>query len=817
MFDKWMGYNEKPKNKKLEAEDQEADEIFAGIQDYMDQRRKRSNKREPKLPEKRQTVTPADVLGGLKKDLALVSQGICNTYTEQWNNLPEVKSFVKKKKKKMTYLPQSDSTILSAYHDQSYSSTVNLSSSIKEKMISSSLSRSITSNFQSVDPQGYLTHLNTLDSSNQEVQDLNKLRSLFKSLISTNPKQSKTWLALIRLEEKAGNLKSAKDLSQEACNACPDSEDVWIEASRLESFAQSKALLTRASEVLPNSVNIWMLLANKEPSREGKILILKRALELNPENVKLWKEIISHCTETEAKKFLQKAVFCAPHSVDLWLALAKLQSYKEARRTLNDARKQLPFEHSIWIAAAKLEEAEGNIQNVQEMIKRGLKTLNNSAVVIQRKTWIQEASIAELAGSLITSKAILRTTLNIGINEESPRKDWIEDFDFLHQQNSFEACRFFYSIVLEQDPTFKQMWKKAYLLENEKGNIIKVKEVLKAACSQIKEFGKLWVLLLKHIEGNELNECLSKLVASEEVNEKAYLSVYRILMKNCQYIEVQSILTSVFLKSACPKIGKKLISFYIKLNDLVKAQETQSQLLNNPNPPAFIYKYISNIFDYSKSKEILSNAIKQTPQEPLLWIYLSELELNNSNPLKSRFILEQARGKCPCAELYIKSIEFELKLNPSTAVFLCNQALQQFNNNGKIWALAIELASKKEKKSKIAEAFQHCNNNLDLFLVIARLFAQERKAEKARAWFEKCLKLNDEVGDVWLFYYEFEKVMADEERVKGIEDRIQAAEIRKGKIWRDVRKKEGNKEIGNLDLIKECLKDLKQISGAKVI
>ena len=97
LFDKWMGYNEKPKNKKIEAEDQEADEIFAGIQDYMDQRRKRDNKREQKLPEKRQAVTPADVLGGLKKDLALVSQGICNTYVEQWDNLPEVKSFVKKK------------------------------------------------------------------------------------------------------------------------------------------------------------------------------------------------------------------------------------------------------------------------------------------------------------------------------------------------------------------------------------------------------------------------------------------------------------------------------------------------------------------------------------------------------------------------------------------------------------------------------------------------------------------------------------------------------------------------------------------------
>lgn len=808
LFDKWMGYNEKPKNKKIEAEDQEADEIFAGIQDYMDQRRKRDNKREQKLPEKRQAVTPADVLGGLKKDLALVSQGICNTYVEQWDNLPEVKSFVKKKKKKMTYLPQSDSTILSAYHDQSYSSTVNLSSSIKEKMISSSLSRSMTSNFQSVDPQGYLTHLNTLDSSNQEVQDLNKLRSLFKSLISTNPKQSKTWLALIRLEEKAGNLKSAKDLSQEACNACQDSEDIWIEAARLESFSQSRALLTRASEVLPNSINIWMLLASKEPSREGKILVLKRALELNPEDVKLWKEIISHCTETEAKKFLQKAVICAPHSVDLWLALAKLQTYKEARKTLNEARKQLPFDHSIWIAAAKLEEAEGNLQNVQEMIKRGLKTLNNSAVVVQRKTWIEEASIAELAGSLMTCKAILRTTLNIGINEESQRKQWIEDFEYLYKQNSFEACRFFYSIVLEQDPSFKQMWKKAYLLENEKGNISKVKEVLKAACSQIKDFGKLWVLLLKHIEGNELAECLSKLAASEEVNEKAYLSVYRILMKTCQYNEVQSVLSSVFLKSASPKIGKKLISFYIKMNDLAKAQEIQSQLFSSPAPPPFIYKYLPSLFDYPKSKEILTNAINQSPQEPLLWIYLSDLELNNSNPLKSRFVLEQARGKCPCAELFIKSIEFELKQNPSTAVFLCNQALQKFNNNGKIWALAVELASKKEKKSKIAEAFQHCNNNLDLFLVVARIFAQERKMEKARAWFEKCLKISEEIGDVWLFYYEFERKIADEERVKALEGRIKAAEIRKGRIWRKVCKRCDDRGLGNLELIQEGLKEI---------
>ena len=50
---------------------------------------------------------------------------------------------------------------------------------------------------------------------------------------------------------------------------------------------------------------------------------LKKALELNPESVRLWKEVVAVSNESEAKKYLEKAVICAPHALELWLALAK--------------------------------------------------------------------------------------------------------------------------------------------------------------------------------------------------------------------------------------------------------------------------------------------------------------------------------------------------------------------------------------------------------------------------------------------------------------------------------------------------------------
>lgn len=56
----------------------------------------------------------------------------------------------------------------------------------------------------------------------------------------------------------------------------------------------------------------------------------------------------------------------------MWLALARLESYENARVVLNKARQAIPAEPQIWLAAAKLEEAHGNHEMIEKIVRKGM-------------------------------------------------------------------------------------------------------------------------------------------------------------------------------------------------------------------------------------------------------------------------------------------------------------------------------------------------------------------------------------------------------------------------------------------------------------
>ncbi len=62
-----------------------------------------------------------------------------------------------------------------------------------------------------VDPKGYPTDLNSLKvSSDAEVGDIQKARTLLGSVTGTNPKHGPGWIAAARLEEVAGKIVQAR-------------------------------------------------------------------------------------------------------------------------------------------------------------------------------------------------------------------------------------------------------------------------------------------------------------------------------------------------------------------------------------------------------------------------------------------------------------------------------------------------------------------------------------------------------------------------------------------------------------------------------
>ena len=113
---------------------------------------------------------------------------------------------------------------------------------------------------------------------------------------------------------------------------------------------------------------------------------------------------------------LYRAVKCIPDSTELWLALAKLETYENARNVLNDARAAVPSDHTIWVSAAKLEEAQGNTTLVEKIINRAIKKLGKS-IALKRDQWLMEAVLAEECGSVATCRAIIKETMDFGMDD----------------------------------------------------------------------------------------------------------------------------------------------------------------------------------------------------------------------------------------------------------------------------------------------------------------------------------------------------------------------------------------------------------------
>jgi hypothetical protein len=156
-----------------------------------------------------------------------------------------------------------------------------------------------------VDPKGYLTDLKSVTlKSDAEISDIKKARLLLKSVISTNPKHAPGWIAAARLEEVAGRLAAARELAMKGCEMCPGSEDAWMEASRLQTPDNAKAVLARGVAALPDSVKLWMQAARLEGVDAARKRVLLRALERIPGSVRLWKAAVELSDEDDARVLL---------------------------------------------------------------------------------------------------------------------------------------------------------------------------------------------------------------------------------------------------------------------------------------------------------------------------------------------------------------------------------------------------------------------------------------------------------------------------------------------------------------------------------
>ncbi|GFH06286.1 TPR_REGION domain-containing protein [Haematococcus lacustris] len=509
-----------------DEDDKEADEIWDAVDKYMDERRReRREKRLKEEIERYRAENPkiTEQFADLKRKLSEVS-------SDEWDAIPEIGDYtIKKKQMRQSFAPVPDTLLSKAAAEKQTSksidpalsglttpspmggthSTVSDLTAIGEgrgTVLGLKLDRmadSVTGQTV-VDPKGYLTDLKSMTlKSDADIADIKKARLLLKSVIQTNPNHAPGWVAIARLEELAGNFLEARKMLQEACERCPKSEDVWLEASRMyakQSRENAKAVLARGVGQIPDSVRLWTAAAALETDKVAQLRVLKKALERVPYSVSLWKAAIELVDVDDAKVMLDRAVECCPNQVDLWLALARLETYDNAKKVLNRARKALPAEQSIWVTAAQLEEANGNADMADKIVTRALRALESVGVVVTRESWIGFAEQAERTNMVATCRALVRAIALYHIDDEDREATLVGDAEEALKKHPpcVEVSRVLYAIALENFPGKETIWRAAAQLEMTHGTPARVEELLMRAVKYCPQAEVLWLMAAKH-------------------------------------------------------------------------------------------------------------------------------------------------------------------------------------------------------------------------------------------------------------------------------------------------------------------------------
>uniref|UniRef100_A0AAR2IL99 Pre-mRNA-processing factor 6 n=1 Tax=Pygocentrus nattereri TaxID=42514 RepID=A0AAR2IL99_PYGNA len=616
-----------------------------------------------------------------------------------------------------------------------------------------------------VDPKGYLTDLNSMiPTYGGDISDIKKARLLLKSVRETNPHHPPAWIASARLEEVTGKLQVARNLIMKGTEMCPKSEDVWLEAARLQPGDTAKAVVAQAVRHLPQSVRIYIRAAELETDIRAKKRVLRKALENVSKSVRLWKTAVELEEPEDARIMLSRAVECCPTSVELWLALARLETYENARRVLNKARENIPTDRHIWITAAKLEEANGNTQMVEKIIDRAITSLRANGVEINREQWIQDAEECDKAGSVATCQAVIRAVIGIGIEEEDCKHTWMEDADSCVAHGALECARAIYAHALQVFPSKKSVWLRAAYFEKSHGTrarrlLAKARSSAPTArvCDQLTTVS-VWCFLI--------------------VLPFSFLFFYLISMTTQ--------LATIKLKS---RVFMKSVKLEWVLGNIAAAQELCFEALRHYEDFPKLWMMKGQIEEQSENmdmaREAYNQGLKKCPHSMPLWLLLSHLEERVGQLTRARAILEKSRLKNPqTPELWLESVRLEYRAGlKNIANTLMAKALQECPNSGILWAEAVFLEARPQRKTKSVDALKKCEHDPHVLLAVAKLFWSERKITKAREWFLRTVKIEPDLGDAWALFYKFELQHGTEEQQEEVKKRCENAEPRHGELW----------------------------------
>merc|ERR1712241_835626 len=165
-----------------------------------------------------------------------------------------------------------------------------------------------------------------------------------------------------------------------------------------------------------------------------------------------------------------------------------------------------------------------------------------------------------------------------------------------------------------------------------------------------------------------------------------------------------------------------------------------------------------------EARNAFQNGVKKCTQCIPLWTTYADFELKEGQVTKARSVIEKARLRNPQnAELWLKGIRIEWRENQEQAKALMARAIQECPSSGRLWAEAIFMENKPQRKTKSVDALKKCEHDPHVLLAVAKLFWAERKVQKCREWLHgtpeqqgdvrlRCINAEPRHGELWCKY-----------------------------------------------------------------
>lgn len=807
-----------------DQDDDEADRIWQSVDEKREKRRKKRREVQEQLEkeeEERKNPKISAQFADLKRSLATITD-------DEWQNLPEVGDLTRKNKRaklardaERRFYAVPDSVIAGAreagqldtkVHDEGTNGTDTADGTMtnfaaigaaRDKVLQVRLDQaaqngtdSVTGSATNIDPKSYLTNL--LSKDEIPVGDVKRVRPLLESLIKTNPKHARGWIAAARIEEFAGKIVAARNVIARGCEQCPKSEDAWLENIRLNDTHNAKIIAANAIKANDTSVRLWIEAMRLETDSRAKKRVLRKALDHLPTSVALWKEVVNLEEDpADARLLLAKATELIPLSVELWLALARLETPENAQTVINKARKAVPTSHEVWIAGARLQEQMSRPVNI---MGRAIKSLRDNSAMLKREEWITEAEKCEEEGAILTCGAIIRETLGYGLDEDDDRKEiWADDAKQSISRERFETARAIYAYALRVFVNSSSLWKSAAGLEKNHGSKESLWQFLEKAVEACPRDEELWLELAREKWTTGLIDdariVLGRAFKQNPNNQKIWLAAVKLEADSAHPEEARRLLQTAREEAGTEKVWMKSVAFERNTAHPEAALDLVTQALQiYPSYPRLWMQKGQIYEDMGKTPQAqttYSTGTKACPKSVSLWLLYSRLEERTGHVVKARSVLDRARFAIPKdPQLWTESVRIERRTgNTEQAKALMARALQECSKSGLLWSESIlYLEPRTQRKPRCLEAIKKVDGNdatdvALLFVTVARIFWAERKLEKAASWFEKAILLESKNGDCWAWCYRFLREHGTDEKRETVRRQCEAADPRYGEVW----------------------------------